>query len=44
MKAMPKDQKVNITAGNTKGGSTIDLLFDWFGLVYFANNFFFQLS
>jgi hypothetical protein len=29
-----------VSAGNTKGGKyhcTIDLLFDWFGLVYFAN-------
>jgi hypothetical protein len=25
-----------INSGNTKGGRTVDLLFDWFGLVCFA--------
>ncbi len=33
-------QNLNVDPGNTEGGKyhcTIDLLFDWFGLVCFAN-------
>jgi len=38
---LPSSIMFMVNSGNTKGGKyhcTIDLLFDWFGLVCFANN------